>query len=137
LDKTQVMVNLSFYGDDFPTGKVSEMLEITPTETYKKGDVIPHRSTNLYRKETSWNLKTDYQDSLDVNNQLKQIISKLCNKTAIINEIKNTFSIESTIFIVVKIEEGNTPAFYLGKDIIKFAANIGAEFDIDMYANPY
>lgn len=105
MDITQVMVYFSFHGDDFPTDKVSEMLEITPTKTNKKADIIPNRSTNLYRKETSWTLETGYQDSLDVNDQLQQIISKLYNKTAIINEIKNSYSVECTILIVVKIEE--------------------------------
>ncbi|MFJ3390822.1 MULTISPECIES: hypothetical protein [unclassified Lysinibacillus] len=37
----------------------------------------------------------------------------------------------------VKIEKGNTPALYLDKDIIKFASSIEAEFDVDLYANPY
>ncbi|MDQ0247845.1 hypothetical protein J2S09_005521 [Bacillus fengqiuensis] len=137
VDKTQVMVYFSLYGDEFPTDEVTERLEITPSETYKKGDLIPNRSTALYRKETSWDLGTGYQVSLDVNDQLQKIIGKLQNKASIINEIKEAYSVECKFFIVVKIEEGNTPALYLDKDIIKFASSIEAEFDVDLYANPY
>lgn len=35
------------------------------------------------------------------------------------------------------MEEGHTPALYLDKDVINFASSIEAEFDIDLYANPY
>ncbi|TDX34343.1 hypothetical protein DFO72_1451, partial [Cytobacillus oceanisediminis] len=29
------------------------------------------------------------------------------------------------------------PALYMDKDIIKFAASIEAELDVDLYTNPY
>ncbi|MGF6949787.1 putative DNA-binding protein YlxM (UPF0122 family) [Neobacillus sp. B4I6] len=137
MNKTQVMVYFSLYGDEFSIDEVTEKLEVTPTKTYKKGDLIPNRSTVCYRKETSWDLGTGYQVSLDVNNQLQQIIDKLQNKSSIINEIKEAYSVECKFFIVVIIQEGNAPALYLDKDIIKFAASIEAEFDVDLYANPY
>lgn len=41
LDKTQVKVYFSLYGDDFPIDNVTEILGIKPTNSYKKGDVIP------------------------------------------------------------------------------------------------
>jgi hypothetical protein len=131
------MVYFSLFGDEFPLEDVTEKLEVTPTETYKKGDLIPNRSTACYRKETSWDLGTGYQVSLNVNNQLQQIINKLHNKSSIINEIKEAYSVECKFFIVVKIEQGKTPALFLDKDIIKFAASIEAEFDADLYANPF
>lgn len=125
------------YGDDFPIDDITEKLEVTPTETYKKGDLIPNRSTVHCRKETSWDLGTGYQDSLDVNDQLQQVVGKLQKKTSTINEIKDAYSVECKFFIVIKIEKGVTPALYLDKDIIKFASSIEAEFDVDLYSNPY
>lgn len=129
MESTTVMVYFSIFGDEFPIDNVTEKLGIIPTETYEKGDFL--------RKETSWDLSTGYQVSLDVNDQLQQIISKLQNKTSIINEIKETYSVECKFFIVVKIEDGNTPTLYLDKEAIKIASSIEAEFDIDLYANPY
>lgn len=137
LDKTQVMVYFSLFGDNFPIEIVTEKLEITPTETYIKGELISNRSFAHYRKETSWDLGTGYQVSLDVNDQLQQILCKLQGKASLINEIKEDFSIECKFIIVIKIEDGNTPALYLKKDIVKFASDVGAEFDVDLYANPY
>lgn len=127
----------SLYGDEFPLDEVTEKLKVIPTETYKRGDLIPKRSTVRYRKETSWDLGTGYQNSLNVNKQLQEILGKLQNKTLIINEIKETYSLECKLFIVIKIENGNTPALYMDREIIKFASSIEAEIDVDLYANPY
>ncbi|MFC4323234.1 DUF4279 domain-containing protein [Litchfieldia salsa] len=137
MDKTQVMAYFSLFGDNFPIDMVTKKLEVTPTETYKKGDLIPNRSVARYRNETSWDLGTGYQDSLEVNDQLEQILYKLQGKTSLINEIKEEYSIECKFFIVIKIENGNTPTLYLNKDIVKFASGIEAEIDVDLYANPY
>ncbi|WP_396021031.1 DUF4279 domain-containing protein [Cytobacillus firmus] len=131
------MVYFSLFGDEFPIGDITDKLGIIPTETYNKGDLIPNSSSICYRKETSWDLSTGYQTSLDVNDQLLQIVNKLQNKTSIINEIKEVYFLECKFLIVVKIEEGNSPALYLDKNIVKFASKIEAEFDIDLYANPY
>ncbi|TRZ39557.1 DUF4279 domain-containing protein [Niallia circulans] len=133
MSKTQVMVYFSLFGDKFPIDEITERLEITPTETYKKGDLIPNRSSARYRKETSWDLGTGYEASLDVNNQLQKLVKRLRNKVLIINKIKEDYSAECKFFIVIKMEEGNTPALYLDKSMIKFASSIEAEIDIDLY----
>lgn len=121
----------SLFGDDFPIDVDTEKLEVTPTETYKKGDLIPNRTT-VVRKETSWDLGTGYQGSLDVNDQLQKIVGRLKNKSSIINEVKKAYFLECKFFIVIKIEMGNTPGLFLNKDIIKFASSIEAEFDVDL-----
>jgi hypothetical protein len=137
LNNTQVNVYFSLFGDDFPIDYVTKKLEVTPTETYKNRELIPNRSTVLYKKETSWDLGTGYQVSLDVNDQLQQIVCKLQYKSSTINEIKEAYFVECKFFIVIKIEDGNTPALYLDKKVMKFASSIEAEIDIDLYANPY
>jgi hypothetical protein len=111
-------------------------LIVTPTETFIKGDIIRTRS-NRIRKETSWELGMGYQIYLDVNEQLHQIVDKLQHKTSIINEFKNTYSLDCKLIIVIKIEKEITPSLYLDKKIIKFASSIDTEIDVDLYANPY
>jgi len=144
LNKTQVKVYFSLYGGDFPIDKVTESLGIKPTNSYKKGDVIVRMpnpnivSTKVkHRKETTWELGTDYQESNDVKEQLNQIIRPLKNKIAIINQFKTNFQLECGFSIVIIIENGDTPSLHLDKEQIEFANSIKAEIDIDLYANPY
>jgi hypothetical protein len=133
LKKTKVRVYFSLFGDTFPLDDVSKSLEITPTAAYSKGESIPHSTAPRFRKETAWVIDTGYQESLDVNEQLQQIVTQLRGKALIINEMKQIHSMECKFSIVIKIEEGHTPALYLDKSIIKFTSSIEAEFDIDLY----
>ena len=144
LDKTQVMVYFSLYGDEFPIDFVSETLKIAPTKAYKKGEVIvrPHNpnvisTKTLYRKETAWELSTSYQESYDVKEQMDEIVGPLKNKATIINQLKEKYKLECKIFIVIVMENGYSPSLYLDNEQIEFANSVKAEIDIDLYANPY
>jgi hypothetical protein len=139
MDKTQVMVYFSLFGGEFPIDEVTKRLGITPTETYKKGDLLPRRNSlhPFYRIETAWELSSGYQESYDVKEQMDQVVEPLKNQASIINQIKEDYTLECKFFIVIIIEDGDTPALYLNSKQIEFANSINAEFDIDLYANPY
>ena len=144
MDKTQVRVYFCLYGDEFPVDYVTETLEIEPTKTYKKGDTIvrPYNpkviSTKThYRLETAWELSTGYQESFDVGEQMDQIVRPLKNKVALINQLKMEYELQCKIFIVIIMENGDSPGLYLDNEQIEFASSVKAEIDIDLYANPY
>ncbi|MBT2663295.1 DUF4279 domain-containing protein [Bacillus sp. ISL-45] len=137
MDQTKVMVCFSLFGDDFPVGYVTDKLKIQPTNSHRKGDIIPNRSTTLYRKETCWEYGTEYEETEDVNDQLQKIMEQLQNKSLYIHELKKAYSLDCKFFIVIKIEAGETPALYLSKEFIKFASIVEAEIDFDLYANPF
>jgi predicted transcriptional regulator len=131
MNKTQVKVYFSLFGEEFPIDEVSERLSTTPTVSYKKGDSISANSS-LRRKETSWEYGTDYQYSLDVNEQFMQVMNRMRDKCSIINELQAEFGLASIICIVIRMENGQAPALYLEKDILTFASNIGAEIEVDL-----
>jgi Domain of unknown function (DUF4279) len=140
LDKTQVKVYFTIYGDDFPIDYVTESLGIEPTNSYNKGEIIVKslkQNTPQFRKETAWQLCTDYQESFDVKEQMNQILISLKNKAEVINQLKNKYKLKCDFSIVVIIENGETPGLHLDFELIEFANSIGAEFDIDLYVNPY
>lgn len=144
MDKTQVMVYFSLYGDEFPIDYVTETLEIEPTKTYKKGDTIVRpfnqkvTSTKThYRLETAWELSTGYQETFDVKAQMDQIIGQLKNKAALINQLKTKYELGCHYSIVIIMENGYTPGLHIDNEQIEFANRIKAECDIDLYANPF
>ncbi|MCK9862113.1 DUF4279 domain-containing protein [Paenibacillus sp. ATY16] len=144
MDNTRVKAYFGIYGDAFPINEVTQLLNIEPTNTYNKGDVIVRPKNNnvvnttvKYRKETAWVLSTDYQESYDVTEQLNEILSPLKNKSAIINRLKTKYNLECQFSIVIIMEHGYTPGLHLDNELIEFANSIKAEFDIDLYANPY
>jgi len=139
MDKTQVMVYFSLFGDEFPIDEVTKRLGITPTLSYKKGELIPRRNYSHihYRKETAWDLSSGYQESYDVKEQMDQVLGPIKNQVAVINQLKEDYKLECKFFIVIIMENGDTPGLYLDNEQIEFASRIKAEFDIDLYANPY
>ncbi|MGP4945610.1 MULTISPECIES: DUF4279 domain-containing protein [Bacillus] len=136
------MAYFSATGDIFPLEAITEALSIEPTRTYNKGDVVARRDNpnlvstkTLYRKETNWALSTGYQESYDINNQLYAILKSLEEKTEPLKQLKKKYDLEFLFMVVIQIENNESPAMYLQKNIIDFASSIQAEihFDLNIY----
>ncbi|MGE7859779.1 DUF4279 domain-containing protein [Bacillus mobilis] len=134
------MAYFSATGDIFPLEAITEALNIEPTRTYRKGDVVARRDNpnlvftkNLYRKETDWTLSTGYQESYDINNQLHVILKSLEEKTEQLKQLKTKYDLEFLFMVVIQVENNESPAMYLQKEIINFASSIQAEIHFDLY----
>ncbi|BCD24121.1 hypothetical protein BC30090_3018 [Bacillus cereus] len=134
------MAYFSITGDIFPVEAITDVLNIEPTRTYKKGDIVARRDNpnlvstkKLYRKETDWNLSTGYQESYDINNQLYVILKSLEEKTEPLKQLKKKYDLEFLFMVVIQIENNESPAMYLQKDILDFASSIQAEIHFDLY----
>ncbi len=135
MDKTVVMVEFSIYGDNFDPNHISKLLDITPSKTYIKGDLI--RNGGLTRKETAWCMDTGYEASIDINEQLEKVMLLLEDKVDKLVEIKNNLCLNMLFLIVVKIQNHETPAMYFRKSFIHFASKIDAEIGFDVYLNTH
>lgn len=140
LDVTKVMAYFSMVGEHFPLDEITKELSIEPTETHVKGDIIESfggftiaDSPKMRRIETDWTLSTGYQNSLDINNQLKPILKALKEKQEELNHLREKYDLTYIFSVVITIENNETPAMYLEKDIIDFASAIGAEIGFDLY----
>ena len=69
--------------------------------------------------------------------QIAQILGQLKSKSDTINHLKAEHNLECLFSIVIIMENGFTPGMHLDNQQIEFANSIKAEFDIDLYANPY
>ncbi|ADY22470.1 DUF4279 domain-containing protein [Bacillus paranthracis] len=134
------MAYFSITGDIFPVEAITDALNIEPTRTYKKGDIVARRDNpnlvstkKLYRKKTDWNLSTGYQESYDINNQLYVILKSLEEKTEPLKQLKKKYDLEFLFMVVIQIENNESPAMYLQKDILDFASSIQAEIHFDLY----
>ncbi|MEK5057532.1 MULTISPECIES: DUF4279 domain-containing protein [unclassified Paenibacillus] len=128
---TSVMTEFSIIGELFTAEDITSQLEIAPSEFYTKGDKIKNR--DIVRKESAWSISTGYEESLDINMQLNKLISVLKNKKNELLELKRSHDLFYKFFIVIKIEQNQTPAIYLDIDTISFVNDIGAELDFDLY----
>lgn len=142
LEKTNARVYFSIFGDHFPIETVSTILGLKPTCSYIKGEEIneiPHlrRTKPTYRKETVWEIGTNYEETYDINDQIMQVTNLLQNKEDTIKKLCDEFKLQCLFMIVIVINEGETPATYINKEFIRLAYKLNAEIDFDIYANPY
>jgi len=135
------MAYFSAISDEFPLEVVTDALGIEPTEAYKKGDLIerpaiaihPVSTKNRYRKYSDWTFSTGYQESYDINNQLNIILKSLEGKSDQLTFLKRKYGLEYLFMVVIQIENNESPAMYLKKEIIDFASLIQAEIHFDLY----
>lgn len=131
---TNIKVEFSIFGEEIQIDYVSTKLNIKPDLFYKKGD--PIKNNTLYkRKEDCWSINTGYQESLDINEQLKQIFDLINGKEKELLKVKNLYNLDMKFDVVINIENNELPAVYLEKHFINFISQIGAEIDFDMYIN--
>ena len=135
MDKTNVKVEFCIFGDEFDPSNITQNLNIEPNQTHIKAEPIPHRK-NLFWKETLWEINTDYEECYDINHILRKILDKILDKTDILLSIKKMYDVEMKFYIVIVIENNETPGMGLNQETIEFMGKIGSSIDFDIYINP-
>ncbi|KIL51116.1 DUF4279 domain-containing protein [Jeotgalibacillus campisalis] len=132
------MVYFKLEAEDFSLEEITARLGISPTLTYKKGDLIHHMegSSPSFQRSTRWHYGTE-EESFDVKVQLDKVLSMLHGKEEVIKTVKTELNAACKIVIVIYMEEGITPGLYLDLPQINFIHSIQAEVDVDLYAHPY
>ncbi|URN93817.1 MAG: DUF4279 domain-containing protein [Candidatus Pristimantibacillus lignocellulolyticus] len=144
MENTNAKVYLSIYGESFPIKELSDILELEPTESYKKGDEILvkpsphyHYEGRRFRKETSWELGTDYEETYELEEQINKVLIQLKNKEELITNFCEEYNLKCLFMIVIKMNNGETPVVGISHEFVKMAYQLGAEIHFDLYANPY
>jgi hypothetical protein len=130
MEKTNVKVYFSATADDFSIEDFTNKLGVKPTRAFNK---VVIATGTVFRLGANWELGTDYEESLDINNQLNIILSHLESKEEELNRLKNNYDLAYRFIIVIQIENNEKPAMYLDSRFIHFADSIGAEVEFDLY----
>lgn len=133
ISHTNVRASLRIMGEDFDVQKITKVLDVSPSETWNKGDSI--RNTGKKRMYTAWIYNTKITESLNMDTSTKQIEEVFFPKIDKIVALKKRYHLDISIDFVIVIENEETPAIYFEPDFIQFAAEIGAALDIDTYIN--
>src|SRR4029079_13869625 len=122
MDKTEIMVYFSICGDNFDVSTITEKLKLMPSEIGIKGIISPGKTRPCV--DTFWDISTKKEESLDINNQLNQILPLLITKRDILITLKKESPVLNFLFeFVVYIEDGMVPAFYFEADALKFMSD--------------
>lgn len=133
MDKTNVKVSIRFMGEEYDPREITDMLRITPSESWNKGDFI--RNSGQKRTYTAWIYSTDTIETLDVYTQAIEIEKLFMPKIKEISFLKKKYDLDISLDFVIIIENEEIPAVYFESSFVEFAAKIGARFDLDTYIN--
>lgn len=138
VSKTRIMAYFCIVGEDFNPESITRKLLLAPTESWMKGDSIPDRNgvissnRNRVRTYSRWEIGTDYEESLDIMDQLEKVLILIDGKEDVLSELKFKYELEYGFMIVIFIDK-ITPAMCLDKEIIKKIAKLNARIDFDTY----
>lgn len=131
MEMTSVRVAFFIYGEDFDPNYITELLNIFPNDTTIKGIISPGKSRPAV--ETTWCIETGYEESDDINIQLKKIINLIQGKEDILNRIRSELNIDMLFDVVIYLEDNEYPVMRLKPNVLKFIGSIGSEIDFNSY----
>lgn len=131
--RTVVRSALRIVGDDFDPEQLSELLQVSPGRTWKKGDKI--RDTGYTHPFSAWIYETAASESLSLADPAKQLQNVFMSKAGQLHSLKKELDLDLCIDFVVVIEDGTPPSMHLDAEFLDFVVSVGAELDIDTYVN--
>lgn len=127
---TRIRTEFQLTGEGFDPDKVTTLVGIDPTKTWRKDDRIP--STILIEKYTGWTISSPEETSIHLDKQIVRLLKPIVLVKEKIIEAYNTYGLEAELSCFVFVE-GQTPVIHFDSQIVKLAAELGAEIDVDLY----
>lgn len=127
----QLKLELVFWGSLLDPVEFTNRIGFASTNYWFKGDSILNNKT--YRHETAWEYSTGFIKTYYLEDVSKLLLDKFDDKLEVIREYLNLNKIETKLYIVAESSDGDTPALYFDKRLIKFLSKIDGVVDIDLY----
>lgn len=136
MNKTKTMIYFEITATHMDPDAITEKLNIQPSERYRNGDLIED-SFYRYRQRSVWRISSGYQEDLYLDESFKKVIDPLRNKIELINNLCSEFDASCHLNVVSEMFNGQAPALGFPADIVRFAADVQADIDLDLYPWEY
>jgi hypothetical protein len=111
--------------------EITKIVGVSPTDVWRIGDKITNRST-LKRKENGWRLKSNLEQTSDLDAHIKNVLERLKPGWGKLRELGLQYYAE--ISCVIYCYDPQSPVIHFDKEIIKAAIELNAEIDVDYYS---
>jgi len=130
MEKTKVKVMLTIESESLEPQDVTKELDIVPTISWKKGDII---KADRKRVRGSWKVSFKAEESYDITIQLDKLYEVIKGKEDKIRAIKEYFDGTIIISIIIEVENAEVPGIVIEEKFSELVVKMGAEIDIDIY----
>lgn len=130
---TQIKIIFSIFGNLIDVDVISNILKLTPTSFWQKGDIIPDLKKRLVRKESCWEYSIGFIQTYhfeDVSEKFMELIKP--HIQLIENYIKEN-NLQTKIDVVVEIVNEETPSLSIGMELMELIVRLNGSIEIDLY----
>ena len=131
--RTSIMIDLSLiFDNDTDTGYVKEQIGLSIAENKDKRDtrISPFKNDNL---PGYWSIITGYIETNDLDEVSEKLLDIICPCLEKIKKAQKCFVGRAKFMVVVKIVD-NIPSLYFSRKFLDVVEYLGAEIDVDIYA---
>lgn len=130
---TQIKLTLAIFGDVINLKLLNDIVKVSPTSFWEKGDIISNRKNGLVRQETCWEFTKGFIQTLDFEDISSQFIELLKPNIHLIENYINENNLHAKIYIVVEIVNDEKPSLFISKNLMELILRMNGEIDIDLY----
>ena len=130
--KSKFHVEFYYCGFSCDPDVISATLGLTPTKSWRKGDVGP--APAMKRRSSAWEIKSRLPVTHKITEQIDDVVAQLAGVEEQLKALD--FGGEFRMLVALYIVGDERPPFYVSKRAIKFMANLDADLDIDLYRIP-
>ena len=130
IEKTKVKVRLTIESESLEPQDVTKELDIVPTISWKKGDII---KADRKRVGGSWTVSLEAEESYDITIQFGKLYEVIKGKEDKIRAIKEYCEGTIIISVIIEVENGEVPGIVIEEKFTELVVKMGAEIDIDIY----
>ena len=139
--RNRICIYLSIVGDNFNPEDLTAKINIQPTHTHRKGDIIPIQkglhvkpgSPPWRRKEDAWKYDLGYIHTIDSDEISDRIEETFRDKVSDVNEFVKAYNLLVKLVVVLNIDPEQTPAVGFKRSFVKILGDLHAEIDMDIY----
>lgn len=116
---------------DCSVDEITKALEIQPTDSWIKGDLIPGRKGNIRRRQSTW----EYQSVVDTTEPIEKHVGSLLERFKSKKDILKLFSKKyyTELTLVIYEYEHCNPGFLFENKVLTEISELGLTIDVDIY----
>lgn len=120
--RNEISVEFILTGLELNPEEITNLLKISPTSTWKLGDLIG--KSILGHEHNGWSLKSNLENSVDLEEHIIYVLQKLQPSWQKLVDI--CYQYDAEISCVIYSYEAQAPAIHFDKDIIGRVAELNA-----------
>ncbi|MEA9411476.1 DUF4279 domain-containing protein [Flavobacterium sp. PL02] len=131
--KTHIKLIFSIYGDVFNLNEFTELVGISPTACWNKGDLIKNNKKEKKRLESAWEYSINNIDTIyfeEISDEYVKLFIDKVDKILVFSE-NNKLTIKFDI--VLEIVKDNGVVMSFNRNFLAIVNKLDAEIEVDTY----